>query len=150
MGDGSRDVTASNVLNNYSIVYLNATEIDSKKRKRVLFRCASGLGPNDSNSNDNIGNVYFNGMLLTTGTCNGFIEPSGARFDNRPGVFNVRLCKTRQFNTNTEGIYTCTLKNSSMMNESVSVGVYFSGRSKSLHNYYNHFNFKKALTGMCL
>ena len=130
MGDGTANVKASNILNNYSAIYINGTESNGS-----LFRCVSGLGPNSSNSNDDIGNVYLNGTLLTTHTCNGFVQPKGA--DNIslfPGVFNVRLCESKQLTTSTEGIYTCTLKNSSMMNQSVSVGVYFSGRSKSLHS----------------
>ena len=122
LGDGS--ITASNILNDYSFIYLTEMNL-----RRFLFRCSSGLS---SNSNDNIGNVYFNDMLLTTGNCNGFVEPRGAKIKS-PGVFNVHLCESKKLTTSTEGIYTCTLKNSSMMNQSVNVGVYLQGRSKLFH-----------------
>ena len=127
-GSETRIVGNRIILDNYSAIYLNGTE----GNRGALFHCASGLGPNGSNSNDNIGNVYFNGMLLTTGKCNGFVEPRGANFTQWPGVFTVHLCGSKQFNTSIEGIYTCMLKNSSMMNQSVSVGIYFSRRSKLL------------------
>ena len=127
MGDGTNLVQTSNVLDNYSVIYVNATE-----QERILFRCVTGLGPSGSNTNDEIGNVYFNNMLLTKRQCNGFMEVRGANIARHPGVFNARVC--RNLTTSTEGIYTCTLTNSSMMNQSMSVGVYFSGRSKSFHD----------------
>jgi len=128
MGDGTDLVQTSNVLDNYSVIYVNATE-----QNGVLFRCVTGLGPSGSNTNDEIGNVYFNNMLLTKGKCSGFVQAEGAiNVNNNPGVFNARVC--RNLTTSTEGIYTCTLTNSSMMNQSMSVGVYFSGRSKSFHD----------------
>jgi len=128
MGDGNNLVQTSNVLDNYSVIYLNATE-----QNGVLFRCATGLGPTGNNTNDVIGNLYYNNMLLTKRNCSGFVRAEGAGNIRRfPGVFNARVC--RNLTTSTEGIYTCTLTNSSMMNQSMSVGVYFSGRSKSFHD----------------
>ena len=44
-------------------------------------------------------------------------------------------CMNKDFSTSVEGIYTCVMINSSMMNESISFGVYFSGRSESLNLY---------------
>ena len=73
-------------------------------------------------------------MLLPINTCNGFVEAVGAGNINRnPGVLNIRLCESKHLTTSTEGVYTCRLMNSSMMYQSVSVGVYFSGRSESLY-----------------
>ena len=72
-------------------------------------------------------------MSLPINTCNGFVQALGAsHIDRNPGVLNIRLCG--KLSTSTEGVYTCRLMNSSMMYQSVSVGVYFSGRSESLHN----------------
>jgi len=69
-------------------------------------------------------------MLLSK--CNGFLRLQAT--NNFPGIFNARVCGGRTLTTSTEGIYTCTLTNSSMINQSMSVGVYFSGRSKSFND----------------
>ena len=122
MGNGTRNVIADNVLYNNSVIYLdgNNDQIDE-----MLFRCVSGVG-------SSYPDLYFNHMLLTRQSCSGFVKTRRADKKRFPGVLNVNIC--RSFNTNTEGVYTCTLKSSNMMNQSVSVGVYFNGRSKSLHN----------------
>ena len=125
MGDGTNVVRSDNVLDDYSVIYLNGSE-----QNDILFRCVTGLGPSDSNNNDVIGNLYFNNTLLPDGTCNGFVMAKGANnLDRYPGVYNARLCGN--ITTSTEGVYTCRLINSSMMYQNMSVGVYFSGRSKS-------------------
>ena len=130
MGDGTNFVQASNVLNDYSYVLLNGSE----QEFAILFHCATGLGPSRSATNDGIGDIYYNNMPLPDGMCNGFIRPQGvtnvARF---PGVYQASVCGT--LNTTTEGVYTCTLTNSSMMSQSVSIGAYLSGRSKSICIY---------------
>ena len=41
-------------------------------------------------------------------------------------------CMSKNFSTSVEGIYTCVMMNSSMINESISFGIYFSGRSESV------------------
>ena len=125
MGDGTNDITTENVLDNYSVIYLNGDE-----PTKILFRCISGLRPNDSN-NDEIGDLYFNNRSLPINTCNGFVQAIGARNYNNPGVLNIRLCGS--LSTSTEGVYTCRLMNSSMMYQSMSVGVYFIRRSESLY-----------------
>ena len=131
MGDGTNKIQASNVLDDYSVIYLNGDEESNK----ILFRCVSGLGPPDGNTNDVIGDLYFNNTPLTKGMCNGFLQVEGALPVN-PGVLNVQLCGN--LTTSTEGIYTCRLMNSSMMYQNMSVGIYFIGRSK-LHNYQGLF-----------
>ena len=55
---------------------------------------------------------------------------SGRRY---PGVINLYLCGT--FTTTEEGVYSCIMMNSSMMEQTMRVGVYFSGRSESLDMY---------------
>ena len=68
-------------------------------------------------------------------TCNRFVEARGANGDEnpKPGILNIRLCREKKLTTSTEGVYTCRLMNSSMMYQSVSVGVYYSGRSESFY-----------------
>ena len=117
MGDGTRSVTARNVLNNNSVIYLDGNNEDHINK--TLFRCASGEGISGLN-------LYFNHTLLARKSCNGFVEPRGANRSTYPGVLNAHVC--RLFNTSTEGVYTC-----SMMNQNVSVGVYLHGRSKLFH-----------------
>ena len=126
MGDGSNQVQASNVLDDYSVIYLNG-----KENKGILFRCVTGLGPTCDDNQKNCGNrrlgqFYFNDLLLTN--CSNSVEVQGPNATKRPGVLNAALCGPPT--TSTEGVYTCTLMNSSMMNQSMSVGIYFSRRSK--------------------
>ena len=129
MGDGSNFPSSSNVLDDYTYILLDGSEIND----RPLFHCATGLGPSDTDSNDAIGDMYLNNMLLTNQVCNGFVIPQGVgNVFNFPGTYQGRTCGA--LTTSTEGVYTCTLTNSSMMSQSVSIGVYFSGRSESLYN----------------
>ena len=129
MGDGSNVPRTANVLDDYSYVLLDGNEANGA----ILFRCSTGLGPSFNDSNDVIGDIYYNNMALPDGVCSGVIQAEGTgnvfRF---PGVYQARTCGT--LNTSTEGVYTCTLTNSSMMDQSVSIGIYFSGRSESLYN----------------
>ena len=127
MGDGTNLVQASNALDDYSYMYLNGTEPNSEIS--VLFRCSTGLGPSGSDSNNVIGNMSFNNVPLREKRCNGLLRPQGApNVDKFPGVYHGQYCS--QLTTSAEGVYTCTLRNSSMMDQSISVGIYFSGRSK--------------------
>jgi len=129
MGDGTNLVRASNVIDDYSYILLNHTEQISNK---VLFRCVTGLKPVGNVTNDMIGDIYYNGTLLTKGVCNEFVQSEGAADPNRfPGVYQARVCSNFSLTTSTEGVYTCTLRNSSssMMDKSVRIGVYFNGRS---------------------
>ena len=129
MGDGSNFPSAANVLNDYTYILLDGSEAYNA----ILFRCATGLGPFGADSNDVIGDMYHNNVLLTDQVCNGFVIAQGVgnvfRF---PGVYQARICGT--LNTSTEGIYTCTLTNSSMMDQSVSIGAYLSTRSEPLYD----------------
>ena len=125
MGDGTNLVRASNVLDDYSYILLDGTE----QINNILFRCSTGLGPSGSDTNDVIGDIYYNNMPLPDGVCSGVIQAEGAANVARfPGTYHARICGV--LNTSTEGVYTCTLTNSSMMNQSVSIGVYLSGRSE--------------------
>ena len=107
---------------------------DDAENSGTVFRCVSGLGPNISSTNDVIGDLYFNDTLLTKGECHGFVEAVGApQIYRRPGTINAHMCGN--LTTSTEGVYTCILMNSSMMYESMKVGIYFSERCKSLYVY---------------
>ena len=92
-----------------------------------MARCVTGLGPSNSD-NTVLGIWAFNGSALPYGECinNHVIQPRGD--DNVAGVNDLYQCET--FTTDAEGIYTCTIMNSSMMNQSMRVGVYFPGRCK--------------------
>ena len=129
MGDGSNVPRASNVLDDYSYILLDGSEFINT----LLFRCSTGLGPSSDDSNDVIGDIYYNNMLLTDQVCNGFVIAQGTGNTFRfPGVYQARTCGI--LTTSTEGVYTCTLTNSSMMAQSVSIGAYLTGRSESLYN----------------
>ena len=131
-GDGTNLVQASNVLDDYTYILLDGSEQDN----HILFRCSTGLGPAGSNTNDVIGDLYYNNMPLPDGVCgNGFIQAEGAvNVARSPGTYNARLCDDGKLTTSTEGVYTCTLTNSSIMDQSVRIGLYLSGRSESLYN----------------
>ena len=135
--DISTDFDSSNQITDYLFVFQPFT-LD---RFNVIFRCATGLGPSGSDSNIVLGGWYFNGVRLFVPTGGGSCEQSGgeiflvrgANTRNYPGVINLYLCGS--FTTNEEGVYSCIMMNSSMMNQTMRVGVYFSGRSESLDMY---------------
>ena len=130
-GNGDNGVVAGNVLDDYTYILLNGSERDN----HILFRCSTGLGPAGTNSNRVIGNLYYNNMPLSHGVCNGFMQAEGAVNVTRfPGTYQARVCDNGRLSTSTEGVYTCTLTNSSMMDQSVRIGLYLSGRSESLYN----------------
>ena len=130
-GDGTNLVRASNVLDDYTYILLDGTE----RNNYVLFRCVTGQGPTWSGTNDDLGALYYNNVPLPDGVCSGFILAEGAvNIKRYPGVYHARVCNNGILTTSTEGVYTCTLTNSSMMNQSVSIGLYLSGRSESLCN----------------
>ena len=131
MGDGTNFPSAANVLDDYTYITLDGSEAYNA----ILFRCASGLGPSGTDSNDVIGDMYHNNVLLTDQVCNGFVIAQGVGNVHRfPGVYQARVCGA--LTTSTEGVYMCTLTNSSMMDQSVSIGAYLSTRSESLNNMY--------------
>ena len=122
---GSNEISDSNRISNYSS--------ESPDSNGVLFRCITGLGPS-GNSNDELGELYFNGELIPSGPCDGpGIQSRGATIANIVGAINIFLCSTA-FTATLEGVYTCTMRNSTMLYQSMRVGVYFATRSKSLCN----------------
>jgi len=98
----------------------------------LLFRCITGLGPAE-NSNGGIGELYFRGKQIPGGPCDRpGIQSRGATIANIVGAINIFLCTT--FTADLEGIYTCNMRSSSMLNQSVNFGVYFDSRSELLCN----------------
>ena len=124
-------LTLANVLTDYS--YVNARSGDPNG---VWFaRCLTGLGPTSTGNDVNslLGGLYFNdSMIRSSGesaSCGtDVIQVKPGSFVT--GVINFHHCQS--FTTDNEGVYTCTMMNSSMMNESVRFGIYFNGRSESL------------------
>jgi len=129
--DISTDLVSSNQITDYSFV----TQPFTLDRFNVLLRCATGLGPSGMGGNVVLGRWYFNESEIPVGTnCSGPVfEVRGANGRNYPGVINLYLCGT--FTTTEEGVYSCIMMNSSMMNQIMRVGVYFNGRSESLDMY---------------
>ena len=132
--DISTDLVSSNQIADYSFVMQPFT-LDSFN---AIFRCISGLGPSGGDRNTVLGGWYLNGNQLFIPTGNpicGYdvLEVRGANGRNYPGVNNLYLCGA--FTTTEEGVYSCIMMNSSMMEQTMRVGMYFSGRSESLDMY---------------
>ena len=77
--------------------------------------------------------MYFNGYDIPFAQCSdkfsAIIQPRPAIDLNNLGVIDILQCSTA-LTTAIEGIYTCVMVNSSMMHESVRLGVYLIGRSE--------------------
>ena len=132
---------ADDFLTDYSYVYAS----DSPGSGALLAHCVTGLGPTGTNdeANGDLGGWYFiNGTMIPNSyvlvECNN--QDVGA-IQVRPGVGTAGVSNLRQcdpFTIALVGIYTCTMMNSSMMNQSVRLGVYFTGRCESLDLYISH------------
>ena len=128
---------ADDFLTDYSYIYAsNGPGVSGV----LLARCLTGLSPTgtDRNANAELGGWYFNRtMIPNSDVTQGCGNPAAVGvIQARPGlttagVSNLRQCRT--FTIALEGIYTCTMMNSSMMNQSVRLGVYFNGRGESFN-----------------
>ena len=124
-------LVSANAISDYS--YINAR--DSTPGEQIA-RCVTGLGPSGTENNTNIGGIYFDESRIAFAQCgtrsSAIIQPRAAiNLDTSLGVINIGQC--RAFATTAEGIYTCTMTNSSIVKQSVRFGVYFTGRSKLLN-----------------
>ena len=125
-------LTLVNALTDYS--YINARV--GSGNGALLVHCLTGLAPS-GNDNGVLGGLYFYGNMIPnsgeTASCSSDVIQvrSGASV---AGVINIHQCGA--FSTTVEGIYTCTMMNSSMMSESVRFGIYLNGRSESLEVVY--------------
>ena len=127
----STDLVSNHQITDYSFVTPPFT-LDSFG---VILRCATGLGPSDDGRNTILGGWYFNGVEVPTGhDCGDTVfEVRGANGRLYPGVINLYLCGT--FTSTEEGVHSCIMMNSSMIDQTMRVGLYFSGRSESLDTY---------------
>ena len=118
-----------NVLTDYS--YMNTRPRDSDSNVRIAS-CMTGLGPSDK-YNDVLGGLYFNGNRVPNreACSSAIVQPIPST--GNAGIININQC--RLFSTIAEGVYTCTMINSAMLNESVRFGMYFTGRSESLNSH---------------
>ena len=129
----SSALISANALADYS--YINAR--DGRGLQRRIARCLTGLGPTSTsrNANGDVGGLYFNGTMIPNGDesarCNDIVGVILVRLGaGAAGVINIEQC--RVFTTDNEGVYTCAMMNSEMMNQSVRFGIYLNGRSESL------------------
>ena len=131
-------IVSANAIGDYSYVYARESNFNNQ-----IARCVTGLGPNNTEDNSDIGEVYFDGSSIPFVACtdagSATVQPRPAsNLNNNVGVVNIVQC--RAFTITAEGIYTCTMINSSMVEQSVRFGVYFTERSESLIIYVPSFN----------
>jgi len=121
------NVVTGNLLTDYSII-INPV-------MALVARCVSGLGPTSIDDNTALGIWYFNGAPLPYGLCEmASATPIQSRITglmNFVGVVNLWQCVS-SLTPATEGVYTCVILDSTMMNQTTRLGIYFSGRSESL------------------
>ena len=129
----NNQLNSANAIADYSfITAVSGTSVDA-----IIARCLTGLGPGSTENNGDLGGLYFNGSMIPNipidncGSTVIQVRPGGTF----AGITSIHQCG--EFSIAAEGVYTCTMRNSSMMNESVRFGIYFSGRSES-HNYISH------------
>ena len=121
---GHAEVVSENVRNDYSYIFAN-----NPIRNALIARCVTGLGPNNNEDNNALGGLYFNGSRIPNEECGASaIQPNGAPITDFVGVINLYQCGALP--PAREGIYTCTMMNSAMRNQSVRLGIYIPGRSK--------------------
>ena len=131
--DSIYNVVSANTITDYS--YVNDRNDNYSWLYGWLTRCVTGLGPSSTDGNSALGGVYFNGNRIPDydgcyDSSLPIVRQQTARISHFVGVINIAQCG--EFSTAAEGIYTCKMMNSSMMNESIRFGVYFTGRSESL------------------
>ena len=113
--------SSADALTDYS--YINATG------SAIIGRCLTGLGPT-GDDNGVLGGLYFNGSRIPNrAACSleNIIQPEPGT--HAAGVINIRQCG-REFFTTDEGIYTCRMMDSLMMEQSIRFGIYFNERSE--------------------
>ena len=142
----SSALISANALTDYS--YINA-RVGNSIHARIA-RCLTGLGPTSTSNgaNGDLGGLYFNGTMIPnsdeSATCAGIADVILVRpGTSAAGVTNIEQCKG--LTTDNEGVYTCTMMNSAMMNQSVRFGIYLNGRSESLDLYISSLNHLSSL-----
>ena len=121
------DLVSENQLADYS--YITDDEFTTDQFG-VLLRCASGLGPSDYRSSLSLGGWTFKGTKVPTRyVCHdsAFVVRS-SNDPIYPETINLYPCGS--LSPDEEGVYSCMMKNSSMMVQTIRVGLYLNGRSK--------------------
>ena len=138
------NLNSANAIADYS--YITASDAPFGNMGIQIARCVTGLGPRSSSENNgDLGGLYFNGIMITnsnTQTCGSDViqvRPGGSV----AGLANIHQCAS--LTTATEGVYTCTMRNSSMMDQSVRFGLYLSGKSELLDLYILSLNHLSSL-----
>jgi len=128
----STDLLSANQLADYAYI----TTPFETDRHGVLLRCATGVGPTSGYNNNVLGAWYFGRYQIPEALCSfrqyGFHTFTSVYY---PGIINLYLCGP--LSPDEEGVYSCMMMNSSMMNQTTRVGLYLSGRSESL-DMHNH------------
>ncbi|XP_065911365.1 uncharacterized protein [Dysidea avara] len=123
LAEVDNETDTGNLLTDYS--YINGTT------NGLLARCVSGLGPTGTDDNTDLGIWYFNGTQLPYGLCQPpivhLLQSHAANLTDDIGVINLWQCGA--FTATAEGVYKCVMMDSSMMNQTRRLGVYFSGRT---------------------
>ena len=128
---GNNALNSTNAIADYSFI----TAMSGNSVNALIARCLTGLGPrSNSENNGDLGGFYFNGTMIPNSgeqaSCSSDViqvRPGGSI----AGLTNIHQCAS--LTTATEGVYTCTMMNSSMMNQSVRFGIYFSQRSELIY-----------------
>ena len=119
----------NNALTDYSYINIRFRDSDSNVR---IAGCMTGLAPSGNNSGV-LGGLYFNGNRIPNreACSSAIVQPIPST--GNAGIISINQCGL--FSTTAEGVYTCTMMNSAMLNESVRFGMYFTGRGVSLNSH---------------
>jgi len=98
----------------------------------ALLCCVSGMGPhNHPDLSLSLGGWYFQGKKLkVSNVCHSTFAQFSEGIDIYPGLVSFRPCGP--LSPDEEGVYSCMMKNSSMMVDTYRIGLYIKGRSKSV------------------
>ena len=125
------DLVSSNQLADYQFIFAPL----QTDKGGVVLRCATGLGPPVGEDNLALGGWYFDSSLISMGSrCSrSMLQVRSANRKRYPGIINLYPCGS--LSADEEGVYSCVIMNSSMMNQTTRVGLYLHGRSESLDMY---------------
>ena len=125
------DLVSSNQLADYQFIFAPL----QTDKGGVVLRCATGLGPPFGENNLVLGGWYFDGSLISMGSrcSSSMFHVRAANTKRYPGIINLYPCGS--LTADEEGVYSCVIMNSSMMNQTTRVGLYLHGRSESLDMY---------------
>jgi len=124
---GTKALISANEFTDYSYLTEDRFDLDGLG---ALLHCISGLGPfSDRQGSLSLGGWYFHGNRIKISRRCGseFVQYSESP-RVYPGVISLKPCGP--LSPDKEGVYTCMMKNSSMMVETRKMGLYLTGRSE--------------------